>query len=472
MNPYMPSWEYVPDGEPHVYGDRVYVYGSHDRFNGHVYCLNDYICYSAPVDDLTQWRYEGVIYRRTDDPDNRDGEGCLFAPDVTQGPDGRWYLYYVLNNRSDVGVAVCDSPAGTYEYYGHVHYPDGTRLGQREGDEPQFDPAVLTEGDVTYLYTGFCPIGDRSRSGPQATVLDKDMLTILEAPVILMPSEPYCEGSGYEGHAFFEAPSIRKHGDTYVFVYSSIKMYELCYATSKHPREGFTYGGVIIANNDIGIGDGKPVDKPMYYGGNNHGGMECIDGAWYIFYHRHTNGINYCRQACAEPIEIAEDGSIAQVPMTSTGLRRTPFEGEGRYPAYMACHLFTDVDNTYTGGMGRNGFWMDATYPKITQDGRDGDKEEGYIFNFVHGSTAGFRSFALERSHLVGVETRGYGSGVIEVRTEWDGEVLGSIPIHFRNEWHTFVGDVNLPDGTHDLYLSFRGSGHPALRSFVLERKD
>ena len=49
FNPYLPSWEYVPDGEPHVFGDRVYVYGSHDRFNGETFCLNDYICWSAPV---------------------------------------------------------------------------------------------------------------------------------------------------------------------------------------------------------------------------------------------------------------------------------------------------------------------------------------------------------------------------------------------------------------------------------------
>jgi|GEM_PF-6338988 len=33
-NPYMPLWEHVPDGEPHVFeyngSQRVYVYGSHD----------------------------------------------------------------------------------------------------------------------------------------------------------------------------------------------------------------------------------------------------------------------------------------------------------------------------------------------------------------------------------------------------------------------------------------------------------
>ena len=26
LNPYLPSWEYIPDGEPHVFGDRVYIW--------------------------------------------------------------------------------------------------------------------------------------------------------------------------------------------------------------------------------------------------------------------------------------------------------------------------------------------------------------------------------------------------------------------------------------------------------------
>jgi arabinoxylan arabinofuranohydrolase len=54
FNPYLPSWEYIPDGEPYVFNERVYVYGSHDRFNGHVFCLNDYVCWSAPVTDLAE----------------------------------------------------------------------------------------------------------------------------------------------------------------------------------------------------------------------------------------------------------------------------------------------------------------------------------------------------------------------------------------------------------------------------------
>ncbi len=30
FNPFFPLNEYIPDGEPHVFGDRVYLYGSHD----------------------------------------------------------------------------------------------------------------------------------------------------------------------------------------------------------------------------------------------------------------------------------------------------------------------------------------------------------------------------------------------------------------------------------------------------------
>ena len=215
FNPYLPSWEYIPDGEPYVFGDRVYVYGSHDYFNGYVFCMGDYVCWSAPVDDLGNWRYEGVIYPKTADPLNPEGKMCLYAPDVTVGPDGRYYLYYVLDKVSVVSVAVCDTPAGKYEFYGYVHYEDGTRLGEKEGDEPQFDPGVLTEGDVTYLYTGACGKGDKSRTGAMATVLGADMLTIREAPVFVAPGCEYGAGTGFEGHEFFEAPSIRKVGDTY-----------------------------------------------------------------------------------------------------------------------------------------------------------------------------------------------------------------------------------------------------------------
>lgn len=85
VNPYLPSWEYIPDGEPHVFNGRVYVYGSHDRFNAPIFCVNDYVCWSAPVEDLSEWRYEGVSTGQKTGPKNPLGYHLLFAPDVCQG---------------------------------------------------------------------------------------------------------------------------------------------------------------------------------------------------------------------------------------------------------------------------------------------------------------------------------------------------------------------------------------------------
>lgn len=465
VNPYLPSWEYIPDGEPYVFDGRVYVYGSHDRFNGHVYCLNDYVCWSAPVDDLSDWRYEGVIYKKTDDPLNLDGSMCLYAPDVTVGPDGRYYLFYCLDKVPIVSVAVCDTPAGKYQFYGYVHHLDGTPLGEREGDQPQFDPAVLTEGEYTYLYTGFCAKGDKSRLGAMVTVLGPDMLTIIQEPIIVAPSEPYAAGSGYEGHEFFEAPSIRKRGSTYYLIYSSILMHELCYATSDSPTEGFTYQGVIVSNCDMYIDSYKPANKPMFYGGNNHGSIVEISGEWYIFYHRHTNGTNFSRQGCLEKISFTEDGQIPQVEMTSCGSIETPLIGRGEYPAYLACNLFCDEESIYTDFTGA---WMNNQFPKITQDGKDGDREIGYIANMKESATAGFKYFSCQGITKISIKVRGYCRGHFEVKTAWNGEVLGTIPVDFTNVWTEYFAAINVPDGIQALYFTYRGSGSASLASFTL----
>lgn len=459
FNPYLPSWEYIPDGEPYVFGDRVYVYGSHDFYNGYVFCMGDYVCWSTPVDDLGNWRYEGVIYPRNEDPLNKDGKMCLYAPDVTIGPDGRYYLYYVLDHVSVVSVAVSDTPAGRYEFYGYVHYEDGTRLGDRPGDEPQFDPGVLTEGDKTYLYTGFCGRGDKSRHGAMATVLGPDMLTIIEEPVFVVPGVEYSAGTCFEKHAFFEAPSIRKIGDTYYFIYSSEVMHELCYATSKNPTKDFVYGGVLVSNCDMHIDTYKPADMPMAYGANNHGSMVQIQDDWYIFYHRQTNGTWYSRQGCAEKLEILADGSIPQVEITSCGLNGGPLAGKGEYPAYLACNLFYNKPSAYIG---------DAHAPKVMQDGRDGDEELGYVANITDSATAGFKYFDCKGIKEIKIWVRGYGSGTFEIKTSWDGEVLGTATVENANVWEEYSIPVNIPDGKQAIYITYRGPGNVSLKSFEL----
>ncbi|WP_022761223.1 carboxylesterase family protein [Butyrivibrio sp. AD3002] len=458
VNPYLPSWEYIPDGEPYVFGDRVYVYGSHDLYNGETFCLGDYVCWSAPVANLGDWHYEGVIYPKTSDPLNKDGHMCLYAPDVTVGPDGRYYLYYVLDKISIVSVAVCDTPAGKYEFLGYVHYPDGTKLGDKEGDEPQFDPGVLTEGDKTYLFTGFCGHGDKSRHGAMLTVLGPDMLTVEKAPVIVAPGSCYSKGTEYEGHAFFEAPSIRKKDGKYYFIYSSEVMHELCYATSDSPEGPFTYGGVIVSNCDLHIDSYKKADMSMASGANNHGSMVQIGDSWYIFYHRHTNNTWYSRQGCAEKLEFKPDGSIIQAEITSCGLNGGPLSDVGEYPAYIACNLFTEKHDIYVGGEG----------PRVVQDGGDGDPEIGYIRQFCNNSTAGFKYFDMKAVTGLKIKTRGYFNGVVQVKTKWDGEVLGEIKVDSQNIWKEGTCSFAPITGVNALYLTFVGSGSGSLKSFEM----
>ena len=41
-NPFLPLNTYIADGEPHVFGNRVYLFGSHDKAGGDTYCMRNY----------------------------------------------------------------------------------------------------------------------------------------------------------------------------------------------------------------------------------------------------------------------------------------------------------------------------------------------------------------------------------------------------------------------------------------------
>ena len=97
-NPYLPLWEYIPDGEPYVFEDpdnpgkyRVYVYGSHDSLIKE-YCGREQVVWSAPIDNLNEWRYDGIIFESKTDangkPLNAEGIGdILYAPDIAEVVD-------------------------------------------------------------------------------------------------------------------------------------------------------------------------------------------------------------------------------------------------------------------------------------------------------------------------------------------------------------------------------------------------
>ena len=471
FNPFLPSYEYIPDGEPHVFGDRIYLFGSHDRFNGDVYCQNDYVCYSAPTDDLSDWKYEGVIYRRDQDPRNTDGNHYMWAPDVAKGPDGRYYLYYCMDVFPEIAVAVSDTPAGKYEYLGLVRHADGGILGCREKDYPQFDPAVFVDEDgKIYLYSGNADKDREHHSyrNSQVMRLSGDMLTIEEEVKVLIPLIHNSEGTGFEGHEFFEASSMRKINGKYYFIYSDINSASLCYAVSPYPDKDFQYGGVLVHIGDVGI-DGRTEAEALNFLGNTHGSLECVEGIWYVFYHRQTNGTNFSRQACAEKVEIQPDGKIRQAEITSCGLNGGPLQGRGRYEARIACNL-----RAKDGVVISKKMYMDERFPYFTQDGEDREDDPNqYIANIKDGTMAGFKYFRLPRKGGIEVRVRGTAEGKFLVFAD-DREKIGEIMIRAdAGEWESFSGEYSLDtaeqEKTTALYFVFQGTGKIDFYDFCLK---
>ena len=311
-NPYLPNWEYIPDGEPRVFGDRIYVYGSHDQAGSDKFC--DYVlkCWSAPVSDPGNWTCHGDIFRTQatrDYPADTDWtkeNNELFAPDVVE-KDGKYYLYcYIINS---IGcVAVSDRPCGPFKLISKYKY---TIPDEICANGWFIDPGVLVDDDGrVFIYCGYL------RSF-MAEVNPKNMYEILDNSCIehFIPNEK-TEKGGFteEDSLFFEAASPRKIGDTYYMIYSPKRGSRLAYATSDSPTGPFTYRGYIV---DSG------VDYP---GGNDHGSIACINGQWYVFYHRMTNNTIMSRRGCVEKIEILPDGTIPTVETTSLG-----FEGRCIY---------------------------------------------------------------------------------------------------------------------------------------------
>ncbi len=454
LNPYLPLDTYIPDGEPHVFGDRVYLFGSHDKEGGNTYCMLDYEFWSAPIDDLSNWTSKGSNYSAEQDPLSKETDRpYLYAPDVCQGTDGRFYLYYCLSGEKGrggyhgpIGVAVCDTPDGKYRFLDHVRYPDGSICT----DFVPFDPAVINDGGVIRLYYGarypfeslpkivqpvmkivqaamFRKRLGEVKKGVMGAVhctLESDMVTIATPPKPVFPASfkgtpmeckmciPPKNGQFMSGHGFFEGASIRKIGEVYYLIYSSANNHELCYCTSKYPDRDFVYGGVIVSTGDVGF-EGRTAKDRANNTGTTHGSIEKIGQDWYVFYHRLTHGSDYSRQACAEKITVLSDGRIPMVEVTSCGLNNEDLAGKGTYNAAICCQL-TNGKMPHSSNGRRNGM------PMITHEG---------TVQFVQGMSAGtkavYKYFDLSGTCQLMVTARGEGRLMVNGQEQVQIDSLG-----------------------------------------------
>ena len=420
INPYLPLWEYIPDGEPYVWEDpdnpgkyRVYIYGSHDT-EVSTYCGRNQVVWSAPVDNLNDWRFDGVIFENVRDANgnllNQEGKGdILYAPDVALvvEPNGKktYYLYPNVQAGGRNGlVAKSDRPDGPFTVTNwskeNPTVTDGV-LG--------FDPAVFVDDDGrVYGYWGF--------EESNAAELDpKTMATVKPGKKIVKNMVNSHKEDGV--FRFFEASSMRKIEDKYVFIFSRMTEdgefglhktnYTLAYAYSDNPLDPFTYGGTIIdGRGRHTLSDGTVVATADPHG-NTHGSICEINGQWWVFYHRQTGTDEFSRQAMVAPITVSvEKGHGGKVLISEGEYNSLGFETDGlkiskTYPAAIASH--------FTGPKGvelkfPNHIFSGSYISAARMDGDPYKLPEGSdmrltpVVNNVDGSIVGYKYFNFDNA--------------------------------------------------------------------------
>ena len=357
-NPYLPLWEHIPDGEPYVFEDpdqpgkmRVYIYGSHDNLITE-YCGRDQVVWSASVDSLNNWRYDGVILvvdkNAKGEPFDAAGTAdVLYAPDVTLVTDSTGKKTYYLFPNDQTGfrnglIAKSDRPDGPFEVCNW-----SSRNPNMVDGVLRFDPAVFVDDDGrVYGYWGF----ERS----YAAELDPATMATVKPGAKIV--EDMISGRNQPGHfKFFEASSIRKIKDKYVFIYSRFteegefglpsSNYTLAYCYSDTPLGPWTYGGTIIDGRAREINEQGDTIASAVPDGNTHGSICEIHGRWYVFYHRQTGTNEYARQAMVAPIDVkVEEGKGGKVEISEGEYNSEGFELDGldpleRHSAGIACWL-------------------------------------------------------------------------------------------------------------------------------------
>lgn len=343
QNPYLPLWEHLPDGEPRVFEDpdnpgkmRAYIIGSHD-VTYKSYCGNDIRIWSAPVENLTDWRDEGPVFSHY-----VNGKwDTMFAPDLVEvkdkatGKKTYWLYPHSRGWRRVPMVCKGDRPDGPFTPVNLN--ADGTACV--DGSIIDFDPSVFIEnitdrkdpdfarGFRAYVFYGF--------RHSTAFELDQDNMYAVRPNTqihdyFIPASERYGvirdpKGTQYPAlykgqnpgeFNFFEASSIRQVGNKYVMVFSGYSGPDyglgstnsaLRYAYGDSPLGPWRSGGVLVDSRGVVPNEDGTHLMGMNAAHNTHGSLQEINGQWYVFYHRPPRGFGFARQAMVAPVKIEWD---------------------------------------------------------------------------------------------------------------------------------------------------------------------
>jgi len=410
QNPFI-SNQYSADPSARVFGNRVYVFPSHDILategKGRVgwFCMEDYHVFSSA--NLTDWTDHGVIVQQNNVPWVRPNSYSMWAPDCIYR-NGKYYFYFPTAPRDTViygrgftiGVAVAVKPEGPY-------VPEATPIKGVHGIDPN---VFIGKDGQAYLYW--------SAGNIYAAKLNEDMLELASEVKTLgdLPTKGLKEG-----------PYLFERNGVYYLTYPHVenKTERLEYAISNNPLGPFKFTGVIMDESPTGCW-------------TNHHSIIQFNNQWYLFYHHNDYSPKFdkARSIRVDSLFFNADGTIKKVIPTFRGVGLTDATKEIQIDRYTdksdegVSIKFLDTLNRFKG-------WEAAF-----------NGANAWIqYNSV--------DFGSKKFSKAIVRSRSEGGGTLQIKFDnLEAPVVMQIPIPQNSDWKTITVPVKgLEPGIHHLFI-------------------
>jgi len=407
--------QFTADPSARVFGDKVYLYPSHDIvvLPGHGrpgwFCMEDYHVFSSP--DLTDWTDHGVIVSQDKVPWGNPEGYSMWAPDCIFR-NGKYYFYFPDGTKDTsygrgfaIGVAVSDKPYGPF-----------TLQPSPIKDVHGIDPNVFIDKDgQAYLYW--------AQGNIYGAKLKENMLELASQPKVLgaLPDKGLKEG-----------PYLFERNGIYYLTYPHVehKTERLEYATSDNPLGPFKFSGVIMD------------ESPECW--TNHQSVIEFKNQWYLFYHHNDLSPNFDknRSVRIDSLFFNADGTIRKVIPTLRGVGVTDASKEIQIDRYSnksegVTINFLDTTNRFLG-------WKT-------------------VFNTPN-AWAQYNSVEFGKKKLKSVTVRALSEngGSLQIRSDRiNGPLIAVVKIPATTKWENVtVSHVNTETGVHNLFVISR-DGEP-----------
>ncbi|GGA82986.1 hypothetical protein GCM10008015_24700 [Flavobacterium palustre] len=384
--------QYTADPSARVFGDRVYVFPSHDivategKGRKDWFCMEDYHVFSSA--NLTDWTDHGMIVQQNKVPWVKPDSYSMWAPDCIER-NGKYYFYFpstpkdTINSKRGftVGVAIANQPEGSY-------IPEPNPIKGISG----IDPNVFIDKDgQAYLYW----------SGGNIFVAKlKENMTELESEVKTIENLPT--------KGLKEGPYLFERNGIYYLTYPHVenKIERLEYATGDNPLGPFKVAGVIMDESPTGCW-------------TNHHSIIEFKKQWYLFYHHNDLSPEFdkLRSIRADYLYFNPDGSIQKVVPTLRGVGITKATNPIQIDRYSKISdkgssiSFLDNSNSFEG-------WK-TTF----------NQSDAWIqYNSI--------DFGKKKLKSVSVRAMSEKGGVLQIRTKGiDGAVIAEVTVPKNSEW-------------------------------------